>query len=200
MSAGGDGATRKAILDAAKKLGVSATAGDDDDDDEDGALTDVQQYLVTAIANPNNDVIANTSLSQIETTKRNILEDAGFTKASCAALQKSLREYRYVDELNELREGCYTRWIPLDRMRTSARGHMQPKLTIGGILCEIKLHDAGVSLVCKNKGRMFQFGMETSLVFQKLTSQESVILYALEVLGGAALGGAAPPPRGRGAP
>lgn len=194
------GGSRKVVLDAAKKLGISVKTPETStkaaspnhivDDNENEALIDVQQYIVTAIANPNNDVIANTSLSQIEETKRNILEDAGFTKASRAALQKSLREYRYIDELNELREGCYTRWICLDKMQLSAKGHLQPKLTIGGILCEIKLHDAGVSLVCKNKGRMFQFGMETSLVFQKLTGQESVILYALEVLGG--LGGSAP--------
>lgn len=173
--------TRESVLALAEKLSLSTTESTDEDEGVE-KLTDMQEYLVSVISNPNNNVVASMNLSSIEETKKNIITDAGFSKTTSAELLKSLREYRYVDELNELREGCYTRWICLNKMNTSKYGNLQPKLTIGGILCEIKPNDVGVSLICKNKKRMFQFNMETSLVFQKLTHQEKILLYAIHAI------------------
>ena len=58
-------------------------------------------------------------------------------------------------------------------------------LTKGAMFCEIKITDNGVFIVCKNIGyttKHFQIKMDECLVFQKLTSQEQVLLSALDHL------------------
>ena len=53
---------------------------------------------------------------------------------------------------------------------------------MGGVLCEIKVED-NINLVFKNfMNRYFQINMEENLLFQKLSDQERVILYALDHL------------------
>lgn len=137
-------------------------------------MTEIHEYLAHAIANPENNAVAELTHREIEETKYDILDQIGLSKKDTRMLMTKLKNYRYVDELSDLREGCYTRWISLQKDPI--------KLTNGGILCEIKVTDNGVSLVCKNAGRFFQFDMATSLVFQKLTCQEQIILYAMDSL------------------
>lgn len=143
------------------------------------------KYIEKAIANPNNDVISKYSTEEIEDIKRQILEDVPISGRRRKEILMSLRGYRYVDELSELREGAYMRWIPLESAYEGNRRKEREgvKLTTGGILCDIRVTESGVALVCKNGlGRFFQCRMETSLVFQKLTEQEKVILYTMDVV------------------
>lgn len=134
-----------------------------------------EEYLAHSIKNHNNDIVSKLTKEEIEDTKFDILDQLQLSKKELHTLMTKLKNYRYVDELSDLRDGCYTRWISLKN--TSL------KLTNGGILCEVKVQDDGVSLVCKNSlGRFFQFDMATSLVFQKLTCQEQIILYAIDTL------------------
>ena len=149
------------------------------------------EYIERAIANPTNDVIAKYNTQELEEIKEQILGDVPMVAARRKELLRTLRGYRYVDELSELKEGVYTRWIPLEAIyavggsegQSGGRRSGDVKLTTGGILCDIRVTESGVALVCKNgMGRFFQCRMETSLVFQKLTDQEKVILYAMDAL------------------
>jgi hypothetical protein len=136
--------------------------------------TEIQEYLEHSIQNPNNDIVSKLTRDEIEDTKYDILDQLELSKKDVKLLMTKLKNYRYVDELSDLREGCYTRWISLKK---------EPiKLMNGGILCEVKVVDDGVFLVCKNAGRFFQFDMATCLIFQKLTCQEQIILYAMDSL------------------
>jgi len=149
----------------------------------DGANEMELKYIEKAIANPNNDVISKYSTEEIEDIKQQILEDVQMSGRRRKQILVSLKGYRYVDELSELREGAYMRWIPLESTYESNGRDEEVKLTSGGILCDIRVTESGVALVCKNgMGRFFQCKMETSLVFQKLTEQEKVILYAMDVV------------------
>ena len=75
----------------------------------------------------------------------------------------------------ELIEGRYIRWINITNPTNI-------KLTNGGILCEIKIEDY-VSLVMKNNiNQFFQINLDENLIFQKLTDQEKVILYAIDLV------------------
>ena len=52
-----------------------------------------------------------------------------------------------------------------------------------GIICEIKIIDDGVLIKCKNfMHRYYTFKMDECLIFQKLTSQEQIIINALDHL------------------
>ena len=112
----------------------------------------------------------------IKERKETILNELPITKKELGNLTKKLKGYRYVDELQELHIGCYIRWIKLNNPKDEI------KLTNGALLCDIKIED-NILLVCKNNmNRIFNVNMSENLIFQKLTDQEKIILYAIDCL------------------
>jgi len=82
---------------------------------------------------------------------------------------KKLKDYRYVDELHELKTGGYVRWVNVED--TS-------KLMAGGFVVRVDIEEEGTRIVCKNRGSFFQFWMDECIVFQKISDQEHIILLA----------------------
>jgi hypothetical protein len=80
-----------------------------------------------------------------------------------------LKEYRYVDELHELKTGGYVRWV---------NANDPTKLTNGGFVVRVDIEDEGTKILCKNGKLFFQFWMDECIVFQKITDQEHIILIA----------------------
>lgn len=77
--------------------------------------------------------------------------------------------YRWVDRLCDLRSGRLVRWVKKD------------SLTNGGLLMNVKIENTGVILLCKNNvGRFFSIKWDESVVFQKLTMEEQLVLMANE--------------------
>ena len=78
--------------------------------------------------------------------------------------------------MQELRVGNYIRWIDLN-----SPGNLE--LKNGAMLSEIKIED-NIILVFKNfiSKRFFQINMDENLIFQKLSDQEKIILYAMDHL------------------
>ena len=108
-------------------------------------------------------------LMQLELTDTNIIKD----------MMQKLNNYKYVDEMNELKYGTYIRWVSLSDLNNI-------HLTKGAIFCEIKITDDGVYLICKNFGnsiKHFRLKFDECLVFQKLTEQELILLNAIAELG-----------------
>ena len=56
------------------------------------------------------------------------------------------------------------------------------RLTNGGILCEIKIEDTVILVLKNSMNRFFQINMDENLVFQRLSDQERIILYAVDYL------------------
>ena len=82
--------------------------------------------------------------------------------------------------MSDLKYGAYIRWIPIEDPEDII-------LTKGGIFCEMKITDNGVFCICKNHGfnkRHFQISMDKTLIFQRLTNQEMILLNALDHLSG----------------
>jgi len=82
-----------------------------------------------------------------------------------------LKEYRYVDELHELKTGGYVRWV---------RAENPSKLMNGGFVVRVEIEDEGILVVCKKDFRFFQFYLDECFVFQKITPQEHVLFLANE--------------------
>jgi hypothetical protein len=77
--------------------------------------------------------------------------------------------YRWVDRLCDLRSGRLVRWVK------------KGKLTNGGLLMNIKIENTGVILLCKNNvGRFFSIKWDDTIVFQKFTMEEQLVLMANE--------------------
>ena len=86
---------------------------------------------------------------------------------------KLLKEYRYVDELDELRYGSYIRWINISKEPISLT------LLRGGFIADIT-NKNGVNILCKNRNKFFTIKMEKSVIFQKNTNQEKLLIQILD--------------------
>lgn len=134
--------------------------------------------LLQALDDESNENLLNFTTKKILEMNLQILKELQLDKSETLDILKKLKEYKYVDEMNDLKYGTYLRWIPINDLKNI-------HLTKGAIFCELKITDNGVFIVCKNfsySKKHFQIKMDECLVFQKLTSQEKVLLSALDHL------------------
>ena len=136
------------------------------------------QKLLKALDDESNEILLNFTSDKIKEMNLNILKELRLSKQNTLEILKKLTDYKYVDEMNDLKYGAYIRWIPIEDPTNI-------HLTKGALFCEMKITDEGVFCLCKNygfKSRHFQISMDKNLIFQKLTDQELVLLSALDHL------------------
>ena len=133
-------------------------------------------HLLSSLENENNESIMQLTSSKISDEKNNILQKLQLERKELKALNKKLKQYRYVDEISDIQYGCYIRWISL-------KNPDNIKLTNGGLICDIIINDDDVNIRCKNNFNKFmEIKMNENIVFQKLTDQERTLLGALDYL------------------
>ena len=134
------------------------------------------ESLMSALDDDDNASLMKLDTRAVKTVKNDMLQKLNLSREQLKKLHKQLEEYRYVDEMNELKYGAYIRWIPL-------RDPNKIKLTNGGIICDILVKDNGIHVVCRNNmHRMFQIKLVECMVFQKLSDQERVLLCVMDYL------------------
>jgi flagellar biosynthesis/type III secretory pathway chaperone len=132
--------------------------------------------LEKALDNTKNESIMNFTTKKITELNYKILQELNLDNKTTMEYLKKLKDYKYVDELPELKHGGFIRWIP-----TNDPNYLP--LNTCGIVCDIKIADEGVFVTCKNfMHRHYNFKMDDVLIFQKLTTQEQIILSALDHL------------------
>ena len=110
--------------------------------------------------------------------KNNILQRMLFDREELKMYHKLLTHYRYIDEIDELKYGSYIRWFKLKDKETL-------KLMNGGFIIEIKQNSKNeIVIVCKNYGRLFSLKMNETIIFQKNTSQEELLIKILDYVKG----------------
>lgn len=136
---------------------------------------DVQQ-LLKALDNEDNSHLLDLTNEKIQNIKFDILKELGFSQSKLLEIMEKLEEYRYIDNMSELKYGSYIRWIPI-----SDPNPKKIALTKGAIFCDLKVTDEGVFIVYKNfYHNFYQIKMDECLVFQKMGEQEQVLLSALD--------------------
>jgi hypothetical protein len=136
---------------------------------------DMDLFLKKSLENPNNMAIYNLTFDDIYTMKEDILKDIVLDTALRNKLLETLYNYRYVDNLNDLRDGSYLRWI-----------HVTDRdivLNKGALFCNIVINETGAGIVCKTIGTCRYFvlkSIDEYVFFQKLSTQELVILNAID--------------------
>ena len=134
--------------------------------------------LLKALDDESNDTLMNFTTKTIREMTLKILKELQLPRNETIDLMKKLKDYKYVDEMKDLKYGTYLRWIPINDPEDI-------QLTKGGIFCEMKVKEDGVYIICKNYGfnrKHFQIKLDENLIFQKLTEQELVLLSALDHL------------------
>ena len=111
---------------------------------------------------------------ELKTIKNNVLQKLLLEKNELKLYHKLLTNYRYVDEIDELRYGSYIRWFNLSKPKSL-------KLLNGGFIVDIKNNNGNIIILCKNKlNKFFNLKMGESIIFQKNTSQEEVLIKILD--------------------
>ena len=132
--------------------------------------------LEKALDNNSNESIINFTTEKIKEMNWKIIQELKLDKPVALDYLGKLKGYKYVDELTDLKHGGFVRWIPI-----IDPDHLP--LNQCGIVCDIKISDEGVFITCKNfMHRHYNFKMDDVIIFQKLTSQELIILSALDHL------------------
>jgi sulfite reductase beta subunit-like hemoprotein len=134
--------------------------------------------LLKALDDEKNEQLFNFTTKKMREMTMNILKELHLSKQELLDIMNKLKDYKYVDEMSDLKYGTYIRWIPIDDPENI-------HLTKGAIFCEVKITDDGVYLTCKSHGytkTYFRVSMDQNLIFQKLTQQELVLLNALDHL------------------
>ena len=132
--------------------------------------------LLKALDNDANEQIINMTYKKIKEMTYNMLSELDLDPTVFKDYITKLKQYRYIDELNDLKIGAFIRWIPLTDPENIY-------LTQGGIICDIKITDKGIALVCKNFAhKHYHLNPDELMIFQKLSGQEQVLLSALDYL------------------
>ena len=115
---------------------------------------------------------------EIKVLKHKILKEMEFETHELKKYHKLLNEYRYIDEIDEIRYGSYIRWFNISKKLESI------DLMRGGFIVSItpsKKND-DIILLCKNGFRFFNVRMNQSIIFQKNTAQEKLLIQILDSL------------------
>ena len=136
----------------------------------------IKDKLGDILEKEENEHILKLTRSKIKEIKNNNLQKLQLGRENLKKIHKQLENYRYVDDISNLRYGFYIRWINL-------KNTQQIKLTNGAIICDIKVVNDEVHIVCKNNmNRFMQLKLEECYIFQKLSDQEHILLSVMEYL------------------
>jgi hypothetical protein len=111
---------------------------------------------------------------ELKSIKNDILQKMVFEKDELKYYHKLLTNYRYVDEIDELRYGSYIRWFNLNKIKSL-------KLLNGGFIVDIKTNNKDIIILCKNgQNKFFNLKMSECFIFQKNTKQEELLIKILD--------------------
>jgi hypothetical protein len=135
------------------------------------------EEIIKAVENDKNSHILNLTTVKNHKIKINILSELSLTKTEIMHYMKKLKTYRYVDQMDELKQGGFIRWIDITEPENISLSNV-------AIFCEFKITDSGVSVVYKNfQGKkQYEFKMEEALIFEKLSYQEEILMKIMDKL------------------
>jgi len=115
---------------------------------------------------------------EIKLLKHKILKEMEFDPHELKKYHTLLNEYRYIDEIDELRYGSYIRWFNISKKLESI------DLMRGGFIASItpSKDKDDIIILCKNGFRFFNVKMNQSIIFQKNTDQEKLLIQILDSL------------------
>tara|TARA_B100000424_G_scaffold157082_1_gene120108 strand:- start:10474 stop:10842 length:369 start_codon:yes stop_codon:yes gene_type:complete len=102
--------------------------------------------------------------------KNGVLNELG-NKEKAYDYHRKLKNYKYIEDIDDLSFGAYIRWFKCD----------EKILKTGGLVCNIEEKDDGTAITCKsNVGKFITIYFEESYIFQKLTSDEIMMITLLD--------------------
>lgn len=135
-----------------------------------------REKIENALENETNAKIMELDSAKIAEEKNNILQKLQLPRDKLKYFTQTLKQYRYVEELDDIILGNYIRWINISDPDNL-------KLTNGGFVSDFKETEDTIYLVCKNAiGRFFNVDVHKCIIFQKLNAQEETLLAVINYL------------------
>ena len=136
------------------------------------------EKLLKSLENEDNEYLLDLTTKKIRDMNKKVLHELDLTTKEMSEYLSKLKEYKYVDEVSDLKYGAYLRWVSLTDPDDL-------NLQKGAIFCEVKVADDGLFLICRNYGysrKHFRLKFDENLIFQKLSEQELILLNVLDQL------------------
>ena len=134
------------------------------------------ELLDIASNNEANADILSLSNEKILKDRVDIINELPIDNEEKVDLLRKLQGYRYVDEIHELKNGSFLRWLNMSDLNNIS-------LVQGAFFCEFIFTDDNTCMRMRNiRGRYFEVKMDDIIIFQKLTQQEKVLLAALSYI------------------
>ena len=134
------------------------------------------ELLEKALDNDENLSTINTNIQEIKNKKNDILQNLGVNRLSLKEYHSKLKEYMYVENIEELKEGHIIRYINLANKDNI-------KLSNCAIICNILINKSGIGLVIKIFNNKFiTLFLDKILLFKKFSNEEKMLLNALKLL------------------
>ena len=131
----------------------------------DEIIEDIEKYKLTGL-----------NSKKVKEIKTKILKQLTDDNEELKLYQKLLTHYRYIDEVDEFRPGSYIRWFNLKKVESF-------KLMRGGFIVDLKPTDNDINILCKNgRNQLFYLKMNESIIFQKNSTQEQLLIRILDHL------------------
>jgi hypothetical protein len=131
------------------------------------------ENILESVENEKNDYLENKTMEDITRDVFENIQSAVINKNKIKDFCDKLIGYRCVDEIHELFKGRHVRWIRRD----------SDILTTGGIVVDIKFLKDGIQILIKNNlNRFIQYRFDDCITFQKLSTEEQLLLMAYEEL------------------
>ena len=132
--------------------------------------------LEKALEDDSNYNLIETNIQEIKDKKNNILQQLSLERILLKEYHKKLKEYMYIDSIEELKEGHVLRYINLNNTDNI-------KLSASVILCSINMNKKGIAIVVKifNNKHITLF-LDKILLFKKFSNSEKILLNAIKLL------------------
>jgi len=136
--------------------------------------------LEKALENDNNIGIIHTNIQEIKARKNDILQQLGLKAEELKTYHQKLKDYRYIDNIQDLKFGATIRSINLLIMKQKEQGQ---RLNSPAMLTDIKECDKGLAIVLRTFNRHYiTLYLEENLLFQKINQEEQILLKAIKQL------------------
>ena len=122
------------------------------------------QTILDSAENVDNNYIGDHSLKTITKEVIDVLNTQEIQQDDIYKYTNSLLHYRLIEHVYHIHKGKHVRWL------------RNGKLTNGGIVVDVKFLDNGTHILCKNRNRFIQYKFDDCATFQKLTTDELLIL------------------------
>jgi hypothetical protein len=134
------------------------------------------ENILKAVEHEKNDYLHNKTMENVIKDIFDCIDTLPISITQKELFCEKLIGYRYIEDIHELFKGRHIRWIRLQQ-----KDPEKIFITNGGILVDVKFTRDGIQLMCKNNRHQFiQYKFDDCLTFQKLSTEEQLLLIAYE--------------------